>query len=327
MANSRNTQEILTQLKNLVSAMETPYISIVLVGRNDGYGDNFLLRLKVFIQSLDWQVRNLPNLVELIITEWNPPEDSPPLKDVIHKPKNFNLRIITVPNKLHNKTNTELPLIEGWGKNVGARRARGEFVLITNPDIIFSNSLVLFLAERNLSTTCLYRLDRYDYKGEGIENLTPNQYQQFVIDNTFTGHVSIEGHKSLAVNIVHDDLGVDLPVTDTNLKSPHTNASGDFLLISKDGFTLTRGLIERPDNVTHLDSYSLCRFIGTGYEQKILNYPICVFHWDHPRRTFKNEYDIEVGINMAQRKGTVYNNDPDDWGFGNEILEEWESSR
>jgi hypothetical protein len=47
-------------------------------------------------------------------------------------------------------------------KNVGIRRARGEFVLATNPDLLFSNALFAFLASAALRADCMYRIDRHD---------------------------------------------------------------------------------------------------------------------------------------------------------------------
>jgi hypothetical protein len=47
-------------------------------------------------------------------------------------------------------------------KNAGIRRARGQFVLATNLDIIFSAELMRFLGERRLEQGKMYRLDRTD---------------------------------------------------------------------------------------------------------------------------------------------------------------------
>jgi hypothetical protein len=48
------------------------------------------------------------------------------------------------------------------GKNVGIRRARGQFVLATNVDILFSDELAEYLASRRLERGRMYRSDRYD---------------------------------------------------------------------------------------------------------------------------------------------------------------------
>ena len=43
--------------------MADPYISVVIVARNDNYGENFLLRLNTFVRSLDYQVKNYPGIL------------------------------------------------------------------------------------------------------------------------------------------------------------------------------------------------------------------------------------------------------------------------
>jgi len=55
-----------------------------------------------------------------------------------------------------------LPLCEMIAKNVGIRRARGEFILATNIDIVFSDELVQFLALQWLERGRLYRIGRHD---------------------------------------------------------------------------------------------------------------------------------------------------------------------
>jgi hypothetical protein len=51
-------------------------------------------------------------------------------------------------------------------KNIGIRRARGEFVITTNPGIIFSSELVQFLAGQRLERRRIYHVDDYDVAGE-----------------------------------------------------------------------------------------------------------------------------------------------------------------
>jgi hypothetical protein len=47
-------------------------------------------------------------------------------------------------------------------KNAGIRRARGEFILATNIDILFSDELMQFISGRNLGPGKMYRIDRHD---------------------------------------------------------------------------------------------------------------------------------------------------------------------
>jgi hypothetical protein len=87
---------------------------------------------------------------EIIVVEWNPPKNPPRLVDTIRWPTWTHgiIRLIEVPEQIHQELpNAEkMPLFEYLGKNVGIRRARGDYILATNPDIVFSRALLEFIA-------------------------------------------------------------------------------------------------------------------------------------------------------------------------------------
>src|SRR5204863_188313 len=104
---------------------------------------------------------------ELILVEWNPPAGKPGLVTALRWPSNTGpcqVRIIQVPPELHRRYRhaEALPLYQMIAKNVGIRRARGQFILATNIDILFSSELAAFLAERKLERGRMYRIDRHD---------------------------------------------------------------------------------------------------------------------------------------------------------------------
>jgi S-adenosylmethionine hydrolase len=80
---------------------------------------------------------------ELIIVEWNPPAGRDRLAKALRWPSDTGpceVRIIEVPPEVHARYRqaAALPLYQMIAKNVGIRRARGEFILSTNIDIVFS---------------------------------------------------------------------------------------------------------------------------------------------------------------------------------------------
>ena len=104
------------------------------------------------------------------MVEWNPPPDRPPLAEALRWPEDTGpceIRIITVPREIHANFDhaDTLPLFQMIAKNVGIRRARGDFVLATNIDILFSNESIRYLKER-LRAGRLYRANRYDIPAE-----------------------------------------------------------------------------------------------------------------------------------------------------------------
>ncbi|MBC7814281.1 MAG: hypothetical protein H7175_24210 [Burkholderiales bacterium] len=150
-----------------MSSQQTPYLSVVVASRNDNHGGDLNRRMQIFINALAEQCRRFALAVELIIVEWNPPDDRLSLADEFTWPEwggQGEVRIIRVPAELHQKFNhaDQLPLFQMIAKNVGIRRARGQYVLATNIDLIFSDELMRFLAVRRLKSGVYYRLDRYD---------------------------------------------------------------------------------------------------------------------------------------------------------------------
>jgi hypothetical protein len=155
------------QTSSVQGGQVCPYLSVVVTARNDNHGGNLLGRMQVFVSAWINQCKrhNLP--AELIIVEWNPPADKPGLAEALRWPEDTRpceVRIIQVPRETHARYRhgAALPLYQMIAKNVGIRRARGQFILVTNIDVVFSNELVRFLAERKLEKRRIYRIDRHD---------------------------------------------------------------------------------------------------------------------------------------------------------------------
>lgn len=147
-------------------------LSVVAVGRNDGYGGDFLGHITNCFASLS----SLKDY-EFIVVEWNPPLGRPSLKETLP-----NARVIQVPSEIHNcfPKSDRIPVFEYRGKNVGILRAKGDFVLVTNPDDVFSPELIEWLNTAKFDSDCFYRAPRHDlsetgqvrrrqgYKGSGL---------------------------------------------------------------------------------------------------------------------------------------------------------------
>ncbi|MCG8592440.1 MAG: hypothetical protein MJE66_24375 [Proteobacteria bacterium] len=129
-----------------------------------------LERFRVFADALVSQARRHGLLGELIVVEWNPPS-GPRLADALPLREHwsgFPVRYVEVPPELHRRfpNASEIPLFQMIAKNVGIRRARGRFVLATNPDLLFTEELIEFLASSELDENTLYRLDRIDVEAD-----------------------------------------------------------------------------------------------------------------------------------------------------------------
>ena len=138
-------------------------LSIILIGRNDTYGGDFVGRLNRSLESLA-PLRSAE--VEIILVEWNPLMNHPPLSWVIEYGA---IRIITVSAAIHNSLpGAELfPVFEYRAKNVGIRRARGDWILCLNSDIILTEQMRERLSEQ-FDHNCVYRAMRHDMDGDRL---------------------------------------------------------------------------------------------------------------------------------------------------------------
>lgn len=160
------------RLRSKLNGTDTPgmasgcRVSFVVTSRNDDHGGRMLSRFGVFAEALLEQANRHRLAGELIVVEWNPPP-GPRLHEVLRlrtKSESFPVRFIEVPGEAHNtiRNSDTIPLFQMIAKNVGIRRARGEFVVATNPDVLFADALISFLAAGNLQADTMYRLDRHD---------------------------------------------------------------------------------------------------------------------------------------------------------------------
>src|SRR5262245_38497048 len=147
-----------------------PHLSVVAVSRNDDHGGDLHARMQHFVNGFIAQCRKHSLNAELILVEWNPPVERPPLEDSLEWPADFgpvSVRVVTVPPRLHASLPhaRSLALFQMIGKNVGIRRARGRYILATNIDILLDDATVLYLRDQ-LQDGTLLRADRYDVPGD-----------------------------------------------------------------------------------------------------------------------------------------------------------------
>lgn len=161
-----------------------PLLSIVVTSRNDNHGESMLRRMQTFINALVAQAKRHQVPCELVIVEWNPPVENPKLAEVLNWPDDGGycpVRIIEVPPEVHYRLphSRRLPLFQMIAKNVGIRRARGEYVLATNIDIIFSDGFFRFLKSDQLKPGRMYRTDRCDVDSDVPQDGTIDEQLEY----------------------------------------------------------------------------------------------------------------------------------------------------
>ena len=339
---------------------QQPYLSIVVVGRNDDYGGDFNARLHKAATWLALQAEKYKLDAELIVVNYNPIADKPSLYEAIdwHKHRRYlQIRIITVPPEVHQSVFVKpdvrktVPLFEYPAKNVGIRRARGEFILCANPDIIFDPKIIAFFAKKKLQHDTFYRTDRCDFRDletnvppfprnyiRQIQNKTHcvflkgNKYdkpknkklfwwlQQKRIYNYFRlkFEIWILDHPDLA-----DRWEKDLDFDNAEYFY-HCNVSGDFMLMHRNAWHSLQAYPEKTYLALHTDALMVMMAATNGLHEKVLPHPI--YHQDHARRynadnAGENGVMREAYVNfqrdaqlmLKQKRAIIYNDN--EWGL------------
>ena len=290
---------------------DTPYLTIVAASRNDDHGGNPLIRTQIFINNFARQCDKFGLHAELILVDWNPVRGRPGLASVLTLPPEANhcqARVITVPSSLHKrlKYSEELPLFQMIAKNAGIRRAQGQFILTTNIDIIFSNELINFISKRPLTKNNLYRVDRNDIH-RGLEKETnleevleyawgnpirsnrryqPENLVKHLYGNEIFKRACRPGwlHRLKRNGVkVKCDQGVwqIRPDRSVDFSHLHTNACGDFTLLSREGWMSIRGYPEFEAYSFNIDSIGMLAAHYAGFQEVSLLPPCVCFHIEH----------------------------------------------
>jgi hypothetical protein len=233
-----------------------PYLTLVGWTRNDGYTPNYVERTRHAVSFLLRQLEGHRLPSELVVVEWNPPPDRPLMADLLKLPAtllNVTVRFITVGEKYHRRyrgwRERGLPTVEAL--NVGIRRARGVFVTPKPLDVFYSNDLVSRLAAGVLDQDCVYRCNRHDVKLQGEGWLT-------------TSDEDLVSRLATAPSHVNERLQQP-PLW--KIRDLHTNACGDFTLLSNSRWNIIRGY-PKDKTVLGLDADSVALHAAVAHGAK-----------------------------------------------------------
>jgi len=226
-----------------------PLITFVRYARNDGYAPNYERRLNLSVAVLIQQAEKYKIPVEILVVEWNPPTDRPSLASVLigaGASHYATVRVVTVPPQYHQgfKGADAKGLHPARALNVGYRRARGIFATPFASDSLLSEAVFQYVAAEGLDGKNIYRLDRFDLspdfldKADQIVKSCNNKALKELCESQ-----TINRHGAQDETLC-DPLG---------LPRLHTNAAGDFLLMSRERWRALRGQPEDTD-ITCLDT-------------------------------------------------------------------------
>lgn len=222
-----------------------PYVSVVTYGRNDGYTPSYVKRVTRATTFLANQFERAGLDAEIIISEWNPPLDRPRLLEAVEVPKalkHVSIWGIIVGAEHHAgfAGARERGFHGGEAANVGIRRARGRFIIPKSSDTFFSSGTIERIARQDLDVDTMYRMCRHDVAvtDERIWDLD----DEALLAALAAMPASIHGV-------------IDQP-EHWDIRDLHTNACGDFTLMSAAYWHYLRGYPRDP-SVLVLDGDSL----------------------------------------------------------------------
>lgn len=342
---------------NLLSDSD-PYISFVVTSRNDNHGGDLRKRMMIFYKGLIHQCNKFKLRCELIVVDWNSPDQNELLNTVLPKVGEedyLSVRFVIVPPEIHHKFRFSegLALFQMIAKNVGIRRAKADFVLCTNVDLLFSDALFEELSKRNLSRGKYYRANRCDIPATIDEHQSVEEQLRFCEANIIKRLGKIGEYaviynkrgilfKSSVFNPLLRLLTRIKPKTispnEAKLRSMDSEACGDFTLMSKSDWEKIEGYLELEMYSLHIDTMALYAAIAQGIEQVIYPREMCSYHIAHEggwepgnaveqlqfynKRPSLDWWVVEAAGRQIVHEKSNFNMNSSDWGLKSVKLKE-----
>ena len=277
-----------------------PFVSVVLTGRNDGYGGDFNSR---FFRTLGFNHQQLKERGiehEIVFVEWAPPLGRPLLRDLayhalpaLHSAK-VSWYVVAEEYQQALSLNARLQYLEFIAKNVGIRRASGRFVLVSNCDVFLGRRVLETFADSRLLARTVYRAPRFDLS-------------QSLLD------------QAVDWAALEDPRNLDGPPP--RLKPPFMGgATGDFLLLDRVSFHDIRGFNEvyRVARIG-IDRNFIVKALSSGLQVADIGGPVYHVNHEGSYRLSRNVYagreaEAHWGNRRWHARGVVYVN-PTSWGL------------
>jgi hypothetical protein len=244
--------------------------------------------MQLFVGGLAEQAERFGLNVELLVVEWNPPPDRPPLREALrwNAGAHFEPDVITVPREVHAQLPNadRLAMYQMIAKNVGIRRARAPYVLATNIDILLTDELFEFMRE-GLKPEAMYRTDRRDVVAK-LDGVLPAPAEcralPAIREHRLDGLHYPDGARLERRRRPRDlsrlALGAWYRLV---LPRLHTSGCGDFTLTSREVWSRLRGYPEWPIFSWHIDGIVLYQAYAAGVELINLEPPKVAIHLEH----------------------------------------------
>ena len=196
-------------------------LSIVMAGRDPNYAGNLRERMLAAVtrNQAEAAARNLN--IEWIFSEWNPPSDDYLSYDLAKLGFNCYITNPEIHDELvHPELKDNYFFMEVFAKNVGIRRATGDWILVTNLDDVFDAGVWDYLAREVLDSNTLYRAERADISWELFSKpFTVMEKNIILVHNTKGGTRVTNAAGDFMLFSASKSFGLDEQMIDTNVYS------------------------------------------------------------------------------------------------------------
>ena len=252
-----------------------PYLSLVIPTRNDDYPSNVLAVQNKSLVILQRQLEDAKIESEILVIEYNPDPSRPPLGESlrVEQGRYVTIKVLRVDPRYHRRFrySDRRAFHQTCAVNAGLRRSRGKFFVYRAADHIYSGELVQFLARRCLRDDTIYRCDRVD-----------------IDQAAFAPAFSARLDQISAICERHNVRRYEPLSREPSWRIPHlhTQACGDFLLMSRELWMRVAGLREgRAPIFLDSDSLAFHAAYSVNRREAILDRDCCVYKLRHERRT------------------------------------------
>lgn len=285
-------------------------LSAIIVSRNDNYGGNLLERATYSISSA------INTYDEVIYVDWNSPTHSL-LYDIqpnINFKGNLKHIIITpeIASILTNNDSDAQKCCEVLARNIGLRRATGEWLISTNIDIIHPKRNDLdFHINQDMDNYTFYTISRREVEKEEHKNYFYSNLENKLSWKLFRDKLLFKSEPRFfkEKTVENDDYSI-------------INCCGDFQIASKSIWYEIRGFEEDLIYSLYADTNVQKKAVMHGFNLKALYEP-ALFHINHGKGgggfldgiNKKTNDPIRAIINQNKTLNSK------DWGFSNIEIE------
>jgi hypothetical protein len=276
-------------------------ISVVVTGRNDDYSGNLHQRMIPSLNSF------LKYYDEVIYVDFNSVGGSyfDKIKSSIHQTNKLKVINVSPQQCIKLSKDFDNKFVEVIARNIGIRRATGDFILSSNPDIVCSRP-----SDDQLNSTTMFAGARRD---------VPIEFY------TSIDHTTLEEKLMPLMNIfikkpsVLDESGN--PIWDPNDRWSVVVCCGDYQLAHKNIWNDIKGFEESATGRCYADSNLMKKAALSRFDIKEITLPI--FHLNHNTEKYiKNDQETPKNCQITFVQNFTNTTNPDTWGYSDMTFEE-----